>query len=373
MNFLRLQPNYRRLAGGIICLLALTAFSTSIIAQTISTDGSILDETVQELPGGDPVTEFIRPLTDAFGANMNTGWINNSPGATIMGLDVQIGLVFMGALIDPDEGVFQLVDAIFPFKNTQAATLAGGISGFDQLPAQQQQAIIDAIAGNESFRADVSGPNVFGDEDASLIVVSQEQTISVDGQTYTVPSQTFELDNVNGIVQDPGIFPTVAPQLNVGTYYGTAVALRWLPSVTLSDDIGKINYFGFGIQHNPFVWLNNPPPFKVSLSYFTQNLSLGEALDTKTQAFGITASKRFGKIISVTPYAGFLFEKSRMDINYVYEIAPGVDLPIDVEVDGANKYRGVLGVNANLLGVNLYADYNISEVHTINLSLMYGF
>ena len=44
-----------------------------------------------------------------------------------------------------------------------------------------------------------------------------------------------------------------------------------------------------------------------------------------------------------------------MDINYVYEIAPGVELPIDVEVDGANKNRVVLGVNANLLGVNLRA------------------
>lgn len=349
-------------------LILILMFSGLLHAQ--SSQG--LESTFSSLPD-DPAKEFLRPLTDAFGANLNTGWINNAVSPTEKSLDFQIGVVGMGAFIDPDEAIFQLLDIIFPFKEADAEQLAQSISGFNNLDAATQQAIIREIE-TTGLMGSVEGPTFFGSEDESVVVTTQTQMITVDGNSYTVPGQQIVLEEVQGIISDPGIFPTVAPQLCLGTLYGTQLTLRFLPGLELSEDVGKLNYFGIGLQHNPLVWLDQEFPVNVALAFFYQRLKIGDALDTKTTAYGLTVSKTFGAALTnITPYGGFLIEKANMDVNYEYEIAPGFTIPFDFEIEGANEFRGVLGVGAYLFGVNIFADYNFSTVNTVNLTLMFGF
>ncbi len=352
-------------------LIALLLMSFSLGAQ----DGSEAEKTLRRLPTG-PSEEFFQPLVDAFGANLNTGWVNLSPEAMFLGLKLKVGIVGMGAFVDPDEEVFQLLDVIFPFQEGEARAIANSIPGLS--PTEREavvQSLLDPNSPNQ-LMADVTGPNFFGPEDQAMVVTVKQQTITVNNQTYVVPQQQLVFNDVRGIIQDPGIFPTVAPQLSIGTVYGTQATLRWLPNITLNDEVGELGYFGFGIQHNPAVWFEDPLPVDIGLSFFTQKLNIGggDVLDVTTTAFGFQLSKTFGGFVaSLTPYGGFLLEKSEMKANYDYEIAPGIVIPIEFELEGANKNRVILGVGASIVGLNAFLDFNISEVNTVNFTVMYGF
>jgi len=88
---------------------------TIIILMTGRINAQNLESTLQSL-AGDPAKEFVRPLADAFGADINTGWLSNAPSATRLGLDFRIGVVAMGAFIDKDAEIFRLLDILFPCR-----------------------------------------------------------------------------------------------------------------------------------------------------------------------------------------------------------------------------------------------------------------
>ncbi len=333
-----------------------------------------LEETLQQLPE-DPAKEFVRPLTDAFGANLNTGWLSNAAKASVSGLDFKIGLVGMGAFIDKDQEIFILLDQFFPLTESQALNIAQTIPGFGNLPAGEQSAILARLL-TVPLKSETSGPTVFGSEDEYVTVQFPLQTIEANGNQYQIPAQVLEITPVTGILQDPGIFPTVAPQLSIGTLYGTQATIRFLPSSRYIDELGKISYFGWGIQHNPLVWFKNPLPVDFSVAFFNQRLKIEDLAEASGMAFGINVSKTFGGFVgSITPYAGFMIEKTTMDIEYEYQVLPPPAPPIvfDFEIEGANKNRFIVGLGFNVVGLNILADYNFSEVNTLNLSVLYGF
>ncbi len=366
--FLLLQ-NVHQAMGRLFGIVALFSLISLSIGNLRAQEDSRLNNTLKEMPE-DVANEFAQPLVDAFGANLNTGWMGDAPDAALTQLDFKLGVVFMGAFIDSDEQVFQLLDILFPFQQEQAEFLASQVQGYNGPPDSLIQAILDTKIPSE-----VSGPTFFGSEDESVQVTTKQTTISVEGEDVVIPSTTITLDDVRGIIADPGIFPTAAPQLTVGTVYGTQASVRYLPNISLSDDIGDLKYFGFGIQHNPAVWFANPLPVNVSLGFFTQKLEIeGDVLETTTTAYGINVSKKFGGFIaSVTPYAGFLIENSNMKVDYEYEISPGVTIPIEFDLDGSNETRFILGAGGSVFGVNLFADYNFSTVNTLNITLQYSF
>jgi hypothetical protein len=55
---------------------------------------------------------------------------------------------------------------------------------------------------------------------------------------------------VHGLLEDLPALPLFAPQLTVGTIYGTQASFRFVPTYDVTD-LGDFKYFGFGLQHNP--------------------------------------------------------------------------------------------------------------------------
>lgn len=348
----------------IIAMVCLS-FSASLFAQ-----GESLEETLEQL-SEDAAQQYVSPISSAFGANLNSGWFHKVPPAIRMGFNLEIGLVGMGSFF-PDESKFFSVNGKFLFNEAEARQLVSG-QGFSP---QVEDELVAQIT-SQYFRVGISGATVIGAEDDHIIIDFPGETFTVNGASYTVPSQNVDL-GFGGFqdLADLNFLPLAAPQVSIGTVYGTQATFRYLPSLTLNDDLGKLNYFGFGIQHNPAVWLNNPIPVDIALSFFTQNLDVGDLFKASATAFGLNVGKRLGSgILNISPYAGFMFESADMEVTYTYI----VDTPtgqytenISFTLEGENKSRFILGLSIRLLTLNLNADYNFSKYDSFSAGLTFG-
>ncbi len=367
----------RQLVLTLFAMLLAAAFTAPLAAQE-SEAGSTLESVFESLPES-AASEFAQPLVNAVGANLNTGWMTKAPDPDISNFDLRIGIVGMGAFINGEEDIFQLLDIIFEFNRTDAAELARqslGESVYNGLGSEKQNQLIDAIVATE-FTADISGPTIFGSEDDILQVTPDAQTFTIDGASYTIGGETINVTDgdgnpITGLI-DSGIFPTVAPQLSLGTVYGTQATIRYLPPISIADEVGDLKYFGFGIQHNPAVWFADELPVNFSISYFTQKVEIEEAMEVNTDAYGLQVSKTFRSgTASFTPYVGYLRESADMAVDYDFELN-GIPANLKFDLEGENSDRFIVGTGVSLLGLNIFADYNFANVSTFNFSLMYGF
>jgi hypothetical protein len=235
----------------------------------------------------------------------------------------------------------------------------------------------------------ISGPTIIGSNKDSVKVGFQGRNFTFTdpqgGQhSVLVPSNNIGLP-VTGLLGDKKILgknmvPLGAPQLSIGTLFGTQFTFRYLPQYQISSEIGKTKYFGWGIQHNPAVWFPVEFPLDFSASFFSQKINAGTIFEAKTTSFGVNASKRLGwGALNLTPYVGYMIEKSSMTFTYDYmldvPVANGtgtVSTPqhIVFSMDGENKSRLTMGLSIKLLIVNVNADYNIGTYNSFSAGVM---
>ena len=339
---------------------------------SLSAQGESLEETLQQL-SEDAAQQYVSPISSAFGSNLNGGWFHKAPGAVKMGLNLEVGLVAMGSSFPNDSRSFA-VNGKFRFSEAEARQLVAG-QGYSPLV---EDALVAQIT-SQYFDVGISGATVTGAEDDHIMVEFPGQSFSIGGiqDSVSVPTQSVDL-GFGGFqdLADLKLLPLAAPQVSVGTVYGTQATFRYLPSVTLNGDLGTLKYFGYGIQHNPGVWLKDPLPVDIAFSFFTQNLNVGDLFKAKATAYGLNVSKRLGTaILNITPYAGFMFEKADMEVTYNYIVdtpAGQYSEEVNFKLDSKNKNRLVLGFSLRLLAFNLNADYNISEYKSYTAGLTFG-
>jgi len=218
-----------------------------------------------------------------------------------------------------------------------------------------------------------SGPTIIGSKSQNVVVTFPGKTFTYDSQNYTVPMQNISLTNVNGFLNNLSILPIGVPQLSVGTLFGTSLTVRYLPSISLNSSLGDLNYFGFGFQHNPAVWLDMPLPVDFSLGFFTQTMKVGSVLKATGTAYSLNVGKNFWfGLFSIAPYASFAVEKSTVSVNYneTYDTQAGPEtVNISFDEDGDNTSRFILGTNFKLGAVNLNVDYSFSKFNTVSAGL----
>jgi len=370
--------------------LAVFLFAVTSTASAQNHDGEELKEFLEGL-SMDAATKYVAPVVSAFGSNLNGGWFHDVPSPKIFGFDIEVGAVGMGTFYpkDPEYLSFD-ISGEFQFSASQAADLVVGITLDPELEPYRNQiinALIAAITGRKIF-VGISGATIIGDPDDFIKIEYGGEDIVIDnplfgqpGQpetiTLTVPSDVITLP-IGGFeaISSLSFLPLAAPQLCVGTVFGTQATLRYLPSITIDEELGKFKYFGFGVQHNPEVWLPNPLPVDVAVGFFTQTLKVGTLFKATTTAFGLNVSKKFGLgPISVTPYGGFMLEKSNMNITYDFVLDEGTIgeqiIPIEFELEGENRSRLTLGLSVRLLMLNFNADYNIGKYDSVTIGVMF--
>lgn len=354
--------------------------------QQTSEEEKNLQQILQVL-SSDAAKKYVGPIVSGFGSDLNGGWFHRAPTATVFGFDLEFGVVAMGTIFN-DENKRFTSSGIFQFDSSQANYLISSINdpNYNSLPSaakeQARRDLINQIRGKD-FSVGISGPTVIGDERDSMKIKFQggQYTISLPGggtQTVNIPATSVTLP-VTGLLGDKKILgknmvPLATPQLSFGTILGTQATFRYLPEVEINSEIGKVKYFGFGLQHNPAVWFSGEMPIDISASFFTQKLETGSVFEAKTTAFGANASKRLGwGFLNLTPYVGYMVESSTLTFTYDYMLdTPAGKIPqkIVFELEGENKSRITLGLSIKVLFVNVNADYNIGTFNSFTGGVM---
>jgi len=374
-------------------ILTLAAFLGAVASPSAAEEeeGEI-EETLKQLTQ-QAASGYLQPIITPISMDLNGGWFHKTPPAIKFGLSLELGAVGMITLIPDDEVVktFSVTDATFKFNDQQAWDLVLAIGIGD---ATVEQALFDHIK-DQNFSVSIHGPNIMGASDDEIeidfsgIDVTFTDPITLLSRTETLGADTWALGFGGlGFLENLSFIPTAAPQLSVGTVLGTRATFRILPTVDISsippfslfldEEFGKTSYFGWGLQHNPGVFLPTPLPLDVAVAYYTQTFKIGEEFfKAKTTSWGLNVSKKLGiGAINITPYAGFMFETSTIDVTYAYEIESLLGSPqtidIDLHFEGENKSRLILGLSLKLLLFNISADYNIGKYKSFSFSLMFS-
>ncbi len=336
-----------------------------------------LEATLSAL-SADAARAYVGPIVSGFGANLNSGWIHRAVPNKLFGVDFEFGVVAMGTLFGDDAKTFSST-GIFKFSRPQAEQLTSGISN----TFGQRDSVIKFIV-NEEFTVGITGPTIIGAKDKNVVVSFEGKTYTVNTiggpQSVTVQPDTIQLSGVQGYLEDLSLLPLAAPQLTIGTVYGTALSVRYLPDVEISADLGKFKYFGFGIQHNPSMWIPIPLPIDISVGYFTQTMEVGKIFKSNASTMGLYVSKQFGpSMLSITPYAGFMLESSDITITYDFKLedtptaGTTTVLPIEFELEGKNSSRFLVGASIGLGVFKINVDYSLSEYNSVSAGLAFGF
>lgn len=324
-----------------------------------------LQSTLSNL-SADAAKKYVEPISSSFGANLNSGWVHKAPSASLFGFDLEVGIVAMATMFGNEQKTFT-ADGKFRFNTDQATVLVdnAGITN----PYARNFVINEII--KQDFGVKIAGPTIVGKKDEFVEVEFQGATFTdnITGQSFTIPSKKIATA-ASGFLDNLPAAPLGAPQLTIGTIYGTMASFRYLPSVEVDKDLGKFEYFGFGLQHNPSAWLPIPLPIDVSLAYFTQSMKVGKIFDASATSFGVYASKRIGPgALNITPYAGLAFESSEIKIQYDYVVdypVAGTVLPVKFNLKGENSTRFVIGAAIKLAFLNINVDYSLAKYKTIS-------
>ncbi|MBN2830617.1 MAG: hypothetical protein JXR56_09895 [Candidatus Cloacimonetes bacterium] len=344
----------------IVFLILLVVCSVSLIAGD-------LEEAITELVGKG-AEAYVSPIVSAFGADLNSGWIQSGPKAKILGFTAELSFIVMATSFSGNDDFD--VNSEYNFSYDQAAAIVGDTGNTDA-----NNYLINLIT-SQDFTVEMFGPTITGSSQDSVRVRFLGDTFSYNGATYTVDEYDVVLP-VTGFLEDLPALPLFTPQLKVGTIYGTEVGLRYLPTYEIPD-LGKFSYLGFGLQHNPQVWLPVKLPVDLALAFYTQSMELGDIVTATATSYGLTAKKTFGpKMFNVTPYAGLMMEGSTMKLEYDFEreVSPTetISEKIKLELEGENSTRIILGSSFKLGFVKLNLDYNIAKYNSASVGFGFAF
>jgi len=300
----------RRLSGGL-CILALLA-ATPAAAQ--------IEDQLSAYTGVN-AEGYLKPLADAFGADLNNGFYHSAriPNRIFIALEIPV----MAVLFGDDDRTFKATTEE-PFGPTTTVSNA---------------------------------PTVVGDGDAVFV--------SGNNNTQFYFPGGFNLNS----------FALAVPQLRFGTVKGTEGILRLLPGIDTGDaELGKINLFGIGARHSITQYISDPI-FDVAAGFMYQTFKVGEnnangdLLSSSAFTVGAQASKGFEfGILMFEPYTGLSFDSFQMDV--AYEGSDGS--AIDLSFDRSNNVSWTIGAGLNFVAGHVFAHYAVASQSSFSFGLALG-
>lgn len=295
-------------------LLVLLALWVPPVLAEDGDGGGQLEDNLSSYTGVN-ATGYLGPLRDALGSALNSGLYMDG-GVPRDGFHIRLDIRGMLVSFGDDDRTFR--------------------------------AVTESWFGEPQY---AMAPTVVGDERAVLL--TDEDT----GATFTFPGG-LDIDRL----------PLAAPQLTVGSILNTEFIGRYLAYDTDDEDIGKIEFKGFGARHGIS---NYFPEFPVDLSVlgFWQNLKIGDdLLDTTLLTFGAQAGRSLGLLRA---YAGLSYDSIEMKASYESDVS-GETEDIVVDFDRKSTAHLTLGATLHLGPVSLNGELNKAAQTSFGIGLGLG-
>ncbi|HQY20451.1 MAG TPA: hypothetical protein PK294_12480 [Ignavibacteria bacterium] len=303
----------------LILLFLFILISTYASSQT-------LEENLQQV-GPNYGKLYLQPLVDAMGTDVNSNFFYTAyvPYDSKKPVQFNIGLRFRAM-----NTFLSSVDQVFDYTYSDTLTVNG-------------------VRYSGAYSVE-NAPTVIGNKTEAVAKFTSN------GVYYP----EFDLELIGGIINTT-LVPLVIPEITFGTVYGTDASIILLPTIDLND-LGKFRMFGFTLRHNFSHYVKDSPvDYSIMVGYQRMSLTENNNNDLwKSKSFFINGqlSKTFGGIF--TPYMAIQYEQFKADISYIFNNF-GQVFPVSFSVDGATKFRGVLGatVKAGFFAFNV--DANLGE------------
>ncbi len=266
---------------------------------------------------GRNATGYLGPLVSAMGTCINAG-IYRTGRIPDMGLNIAIEFPAVGLFFEDDDRYFM-------------GTTEAGFS-----PETTAQV-----------------PTVVGPTDAVIV--------PGDGGTSFAFPGGFDISS----------FALVAPQIRVGSLFGTEAMARFISFKVGGSELGDVMLAGFGVRHSISRYMGPVPPVDMAVSFYWQDFKLGKNSDggdlseTKTYSLGAQVSRQLGGVLS--PYAVFSYNSYSTDVEYTSDVG-GEDEEISLSFDD-DYVQLTLGLELNLWILNLWGEYNIGERQSFGAGL----
>lgn len=352
------------------CIIVL--FISLVVSQSRAQS---LDEQLEKLAGA-AGKAYVTPMVTNLGVNYNSAWMNRAPEKKRLGFDLEFGMVAMTSKIPEGESKEFSLNSSFRFNKSQAMELTETVTD-----ATVRNELINEIT-SQDMDVRIAGATITGSAANKIKVYFSGKTFTLNSAfpvTVTLPGKEIDL-GVGGLLGSVKSFPSAAPQLKLGTVFGTRAILRYLPETDLGDSLGKFSYSGFGLEHNLSYWLDSYLPMipvDISAGFLTQTSKIGNTVEFASTTYGLNVSRKFGLwVFSITPYVGYAMESSTLSVNLVQklETLSGIkETKISFDAEGEGKSRVTVGAYIKLFLLGLHVEYAAAKANTISGSLMFNF
>ncbi len=257
------------------------------------------------------VKGYVQPIADLFGANMNAGFIRNAR-IPETGFNIRFDIIGMVGLVSSDQETYMAQD---PWGGKfQTATIFGKKGG--------------------------SSPNPLAPTDTTQAFRGSDGLFST------------------------SIFPFATPQLTIGHIFGTEASIRYVPIPEISK-LPKITLFGIGVRHSISQYFD-AFPVDLAAGFLYNSFTVGDIISVKGYGFTLQGSKELTILVL---YGGVQFEKSTLTLTYTSTVSGNVN----VELEGSNVVRGVVGAGLNLGFLKIFADANFGAITSFSGGIGFGF
>jgi hypothetical protein len=313
--------------------LLLAGTATGLRAQSVS-------RSIQLLAARD-ARLYLHPVTTGIGAALNSSWFRSARVHAPLHFDV--GVAAMGALVPNADDTFRpfLPDTV-GFQGTVYR---------DPYGAGRGPATATAVGPGKGVTIDPQG-----DFRQALIAAGEN------------PS-SYALSFPDGY--DIPAVPMALIQARAGLPFGNEVTIRWLPSVTVDQDLGAVKSFGVGLKHSITHWFPRFP-VDVAVEGGLQSLHVGDYLTGSARQAALIVGRDFS-VLSL--FAAGELEHSDVTIRYTVDNPnlPDDRLRLTVHDQGDNASRLVAGFSLDFFILKLSAAYTRSSYNVVSAGITFGY
>jgi hypothetical protein len=359
---------HKNLKKILLSVLFLALSYTNIKAQ-ISDAGVILQAGAADAEL--VLTEYLRPAAEGFSSGLNTGWFSKAGSNRLLGVDISL--------------------------NVSAVNIPKSMKTFDFAALNTEKMQLQNPSQNMV-------PTLFGPEFETGVKLVE----NVNGTPMTL----YEFDLPQGI--DFDYMPGIMGQITVGTILNTDVSLRFIPEITLSNDIGSIRLFGLGIKHELTQWLPLTMAIPIDISIaggYTTLIAEGKPevdppsgqnirndypeshwgdQNIRMRSYASNYNLLVGKTVpGFSVYVGVGYEEShtRLSANGNYPVVTAdpqptnpsqmkinsLENPLNFRIEGSNYLRYLAGARFKLAILTISAEYTYADMPVGNVGIGFSF